>query len=205
MVKVRRRADHAEDTRVAVLDAAEELFTEPGFAHATLDDVAARARVTKGAVYHHFAGKQALFRAVVERLFQRLADDLAETGIDHHRTAGGDLWDAVRAAYQARLDRVCTDAAFQRIVDRDATAILGYDTLTQIAQSTANAALVPVLEEAIDAGVIEPLPPDTLARLMGALIAACGREIAAAEDAERARREVGLALDTLLQGVRRRT
>ena len=77
MIKVARRTEHAEDTRVAMLDAAERLFTDPGFAVATLDEVAEQARVTKGAVYHHFGGKLALFRAVVERLFQRLVDESA--------------------------------------------------------------------------------------------------------------------------------
>jgi AcrR family transcriptional regulator len=205
MVKVARRAEHAEDTRIAVLDAAERLFTDPGYAAASLDDVAARARVTKGAVYHHFAGKRALFRAVVERLFRRLVDDLAAGGIDRHLEPGGDLWDAVCAAYQARLDRVCADPAFQRIVDHDAIAVLGHDTLTAIAQSTANAALVPVLEEAIRAGVISPLPADTLARLMGSLIGVASREIAAASDTRRARDDVGRVLDAFLQGLRPRT
>ena len=205
MVKGARRADHAEDTRIAVLDAAEGLFARSGFAAATLDDVASHARVTKGAVYHHFDSKHALFRAVVDRLFQRLVDDLAKSGIDRHLKAAGDLWDAVCAAYQVRLDLVCTDEAFRRIVDQDAISVLGHDTLTEIAQSTANAALVPVLEEAIRMGLIEPMPADTVAKLMGSLVAAAGREIAAAEDSNRARLEVGQTLDTFFQGLRRRS
>jgi AcrR family transcriptional regulator len=204
MVKVGRRAEHAEDTRTAILDAAERLFTEPGFAAATLDDIAEQARVTKGAVYHHFGSKPALFRAVVERLFQRLVEDLAARGSDHKVKAGGDVWDAVCATYQARLDLVCADAAFQRILDHDAIAVLGYETLNDIAQSTANAALVPVLEEAIHTGLIEPIAADTLAKLMGALIGVASREIAAAQDTSRARRELGQALDAFLQGLRRR-
>jgi AcrR family transcriptional regulator len=204
MVKVGRRAEHARDTRLAVLDAAERLFTDPGFATATLDDIAEQARVTKGAVYHHFDSKLALFRAVVERLFERLVDELAARGIDHHLETRGDLWDSVCATCQARLDLVCTDAAFRRIVDHDAVAILGYETLTEIAESTAGAALRPTLEDAIRAGLIEPMPVDTLATLMGSLIGVAGREIAAAGDTRRARRDVGQALDAFLQGLRRR-
>jgi AcrR family transcriptional regulator len=204
MVKVARRAEHAEDTRVAVLNAAEQLFTDPGFDAVTLDDIAARARVTKGAVYHHFDSKPALFRAVVERLFQRFTDQLAVRGIDHYLVSGGDLWDAVCATYQVGLDVVAADPAFQRIIDHDAMIVLGYDRLTEITQSTANAALVPVLEEAIRSELIEPVGADALARLLGALIAGASREIATADDPERARHETGKALDALLQGLRRR-
>jgi AcrR family transcriptional regulator len=203
MVKVSRRAEHANDTRTAVLDTAEELFTDPGYAAASLDEVAERARVTKGAVYHHFGSKRGLFRAVVERLFQRLVGDLTTAAAAHRTKAGGDLWDAVCGTYQKRLDLVGADAAYQRIVDQDALSILGYDEVTRIAQSTGNAALLPVLTEAIDGGLIQPVSPDILAKLMGALISVAGREIAAARDSRHARGEVGYALDAFLQGLRR--
>ena len=58
------RSQHVEATRRAVLDAARSLFGRKGYAQTSVDEIAAAARVTKGAVYHHFAGKEALFRAV---------------------------------------------------------------------------------------------------------------------------------------------
>src|SRR5580700_9603601 len=58
------RSQHAEATRRAVLDAARSLFGRQGYAQTSVDEIADAARVTKGAVYHHFAGKEALFRAV---------------------------------------------------------------------------------------------------------------------------------------------
>src|SRR5690349_23444688 len=58
------RAQHAEATRRAVLDAARSLFGRKGYAQTSVDEIADAARVTKGAVYHHFPGKEALFRAV---------------------------------------------------------------------------------------------------------------------------------------------
>jgi AcrR family transcriptional regulator len=202
MNKTRRSAEHAEDTRTALLDAAEQLFTDPGYAAATLDEVAERARLTKGAVYHHFGSKPVLFRAVVERLFHRLVDELAVAAAADRVAAGPDLWDAVCATYQQRLDLVCGNQAYQRIVDQDAVAVLGYEELTRIAQSTVNAALVPILDEAVDAGLIAPLSTDVLAKLMGSLVSVAGREIAAAPDQRRARRDVGAALDAFLRGLR---
>src|SRR5260370_7518983 len=58
------RSQHAEATRRAVLAAARSLFGRNGYAQTSVDEIADAARVTKGAVYHHFAGKEALFRAV---------------------------------------------------------------------------------------------------------------------------------------------
>ena len=58
------RSQHVEATRRAVLAAARSSFGQKGYAQTSVDEIAAAARVTKGAVYHHFAGKEALFRAV---------------------------------------------------------------------------------------------------------------------------------------------
>jgi AcrR family transcriptional regulator len=58
------RSQHVEATRRAVLAAARSSFGSKGYARTSVDEIAAAARVTKGAVYHHFAGKEALFRAV---------------------------------------------------------------------------------------------------------------------------------------------
>jgi len=58
------RSQHVEATRRAVLAAARSSFGRKGYTQTSIDEIAAAARVTKGAVYHHFAGKKALFRAV---------------------------------------------------------------------------------------------------------------------------------------------
>jgi AcrR family transcriptional regulator len=193
-----RRAVHVADTRTAVLDAAEELFTDPGFAHTAVDQVAARAGVTKGAVYHHFADKSQLFRAVVERLLRQVGERLGGIG----PPPGGDVWDAVCAAYQARLDLVVADRAYQRIVDQDAAAVLGVREFERLVADIADAALIPAIESAVRSGVIPPLPPARLARMSGALIGAACREIAASEDSGPARIEVGETIDALLRGLR---
>src|SRR5271170_4316010 len=62
-----RREEYAEATYEALLDSASACFFESGFAATSLDQVAQRARVTKGAIYHHFASKRDLFTAVLER------------------------------------------------------------------------------------------------------------------------------------------
>ena len=182
-----------------MLDAAEELFSTAGFTDTSIDAIASIAGVTKGAVYHHFSDKAQLFRAVVERLLRRVADRLGNV----NESAGGDVWDAVCAAYQARLDLVVADRAYQRIVDQDAAAVLGVRELDQLGAEIADTALVPVIEAAVRNGLIGPVPPERLARMMGALLSAACREIAASRNRRRTRIEVGETMNALLQGLRR--
>jgi AcrR family transcriptional regulator len=68
------RAEQRERNRELLLDAAEAVFSERGYRVATVDDVAAAAGLTKGAVYSHFASKQELFAAAVERRYRERAD-----------------------------------------------------------------------------------------------------------------------------------
>ena len=67
-----------ERTRMLLLDAAEDVFAEKGFAPATLDDIAHAAGYTKGAIYKHFATKEDLFLAVSDRYWHRYFDYFAE-------------------------------------------------------------------------------------------------------------------------------
>lgn len=63
----RSNRERTDATRTALLDAARTLFVEKGYADTATPDIVARAAVTRGALYHHFADKKALFLAVIER------------------------------------------------------------------------------------------------------------------------------------------
>src|ERR1044072_8027959 len=71
-----RRAQYSASPRRALVEVAERLFAEHGYAATSLDAIVAGADVTKGALYHHFSGKQAIFEAAFERI-----DSRATTGI----------------------------------------------------------------------------------------------------------------------------
>ena len=83
-----RRAQYSASTKRALVDVAEDLFTEHGYAGTSLDAIVAGARVTKGALYHHFAGKQALFEAVFERVEHRGLEDDPRARSRASRTRG---------------------------------------------------------------------------------------------------------------------
>src|ERR1044072_4275252 len=74
-----RRQQYSASTKRALVDVPEDLFTEPGYAATSLDAIVAGARVTKGALYHHFSGKQALFEAVFERVETNASRSIQKT------------------------------------------------------------------------------------------------------------------------------
>ena len=83
-----RRQEYSASTRRALVDVATELFTEQGYAGTSLDEIVAGARVTKGALYHHFSGKQALFESVFEKVEERAARDIHKRGARQPRPVG---------------------------------------------------------------------------------------------------------------------
>jgi AcrR family transcriptional regulator len=100
-----RRAEYAEQTRAALLDAAAEAFAQDGFTATSITQIASSARVTKGAVYHHFPDKHHLFAAVLDQ-YNESAQQQVYDAIGKHPT---DPWQAALAGLEATLD-VCMDS-----------------------------------------------------------------------------------------------
>src|SRR5574339_1300356 len=82
---VRRTKEEAQETRSRILDAAERVFHEKGVAHASLEDIAAAAEVTRGAIYWHFKDKAELFDAMMQRVVLP-----AEDMLEHAECSGDD-------------------------------------------------------------------------------------------------------------------
>ncbi|WP_313604760.1 TetR/AcrR family transcriptional regulator [Rhizobium sp.] len=72
----RSNRERTDATRAALLDAARTLFVEKGYAETATPEIVAAAQVTRGALYHHFPDKKALFWAVIEREANNVAADI---------------------------------------------------------------------------------------------------------------------------------
>jgi AcrR family transcriptional regulator len=193
-----RKAEQAEATRAALVMAARELFAQRGFAGVGTEEIVHRAGVTRGALYHHFAGKEDLFRAVHEQLERELVE-----GIAAEAASAGDPLAALRAGARAFLD-ACQDPAIARIALVDAPSVLGWERWREIGLRYGFGLVEGVLEEAMKAGAIEREPVRALAHLVLGAIDEAAMLVARADDGGRTRREVGESVERLIERLRPR-
>ena len=181
-------------TRAALVDAGRRLFGERGFADTSLDDVVADAGVTKGALYHHFRGKEDLFAAVYEEVQREVSDQVVTEFLRP------DAWEALHVGCDLWID-AHLDPAVQRIAMRDARAVLGWETVRAVETKFGAVPLRGVLRRAVRQGVVQSVPLRPLALLiMGSLTEACFY-VVGADDPPAAREEVRSLVRHLLSGL----
>ena len=122
----RTQAERSETTIGELLEAAESLFTERTYAGTSIEDIVRAAGVTRGALYHHFESKAAVFEAVFERQQQKLVASQVDQLIDE-----ADIWTQIRRGCEIYLTETLAPNVRQ-ISILDAPAALGWDTMREI-------------------------------------------------------------------------
>lgn len=191
-----RRQQYSASTKRALVDVAEDLFTEHGYAATSLDAIVAGARVTKGALYHHFSGKQALFEAV----FERVEAD-ASKAIQKALRDWVDPWEKALAGLRAFLT-VVQEPRYRRVVIQEGPAVLGYERYREQEERSTFANVVDIVRSVVSAGTWE-LDEDmlqTFARIFFGAMSSAGESVASAEDPIAAALRVEAAIGFILQG-----
>jgi len=167
-MKVARRtqAERSATTRAALIAAARPLFADRGYAAVSTPEIAVAAGVTRGALYHQFADKAALFAAVTEAVeadvTQRLANDVVAAG--HTDPLG-----ALHGSIDAWLD-ACEEPEVRQVLLLDAPVVLGWEGFRDLAQHYGLGLTEQLLQAAIGAGQLPPLATRPFAHvLLGAL------------------------------------
>ena len=174
-----RRQQYSASTKRALIDVAEELFTESGYANTSLDAIVAGARVTKGALYHHFSGKQALFEAV----FEQVESD-ASRMINKALKGKRDPWEKAQAGLRAFLE-VVREARYRRIVIQEGPAVLGYERFREQEERSTFATVLDIVRSVLDAGAweLDEEMLQTFARIFFGAMSSAGESVATADDA----------------------
>ena len=195
--RVRSEQQRSLETRAALLETAREQFGTIGF-HATgIGDLAERARVTRGALYHHFASKQEVFETVC----RRVALDLdAEARAATQAMQGQTLKRAI-ATMRIYLEVFVTRHDVQRIMLIDAPVVLGWERWKALRGEFDLAGWSATLRLLQEAGQLGPAPIDALAHIIVAAIDEAILAIAHADDRERVLGEMAEALGLLLLGL----
>ena len=175
------RDQYADATRRTLLDAARTVFATHGYEGASLDDVATKAKATKGAVYHHFKDKKALFSAVYEEMAKALTEEVSR----HAGTkAAGQLDRAITGFLEAS-----TKPQMLRVMLQDGPAVLG-EQCRVIDGRYGLGLLVGLLEKSADPALLESVGSVLLAKVALAMVIEAAQAIGAASDPRAERRRV---------------
>lgn len=189
----RSNRERTEVTRRDLLRAARKLFAEKSYAETSTPEIVATAGVTRGALYHHFPDKQALFRAVVEREAADVAGEIERATLDDSQPLSALL--AGSAAYFTAMRA----PGRARLLLLDGPAVLGRSAIDEIDSRHGNRTLREALVAMMDSGVIQPMPVDPLTALLGAAFDRAALAIADGAPAE----DYQATLYALLDGLSR--
>jgi AcrR family transcriptional regulator len=196
--RVRRtQADRSAATREALVAAARRLFGAQGFAEVPTDAIAAEAGVTRGALYHQFADKVALFDAVVDAveadIAARLAGEAADAGVS-------DPVEGMRQAVRVWLE-ICVEPEIRRIALIDGPSVLGWARWREVCQRHVFGLVQAILTQAMEMGRIRPQPVRPLAHVFMGASDEAALYVAEAADPVQARAEMTAVLEQLIEGL----
>jgi AcrR family transcriptional regulator len=188
-----KRAAQGRATRGQLIEVATQLFTEHGYEGTSIEAVLSAAGVSRGALYHHFAGKEALFEAVLTAVSERVTVEL--TAVIGDCT---DPVDALRTAATAWIG-LAADPVVQRIVLVDAPSVLGWDRWRAMDDGQTLGTLRAMLQAVSDSG---RLPAELVVPFSHMLLAALDElvlVVARAPDSTAAVAEGRMAVEAFIE------
>ena len=191
-----RKEEYAEATRKALLDSGRALFAEHGYHNTSVDEICRHARVTKGALYHHYRNKEDLFADLVESLETAFVDDVTSK-----LETGSDLWSALQGGIDMFLDH-CTDPAYRRIVLVDAPNVLGTRQLAEIGERTASGLVKTLFDGLMADGTIAKQPTDILVRLFLSVVIEGGLMIGESKRPKKTKQDVRAMIARFLDALK---
>jgi len=187
-----KRAAQGRATRGQLIEVATRLFAEHGYEGTSIEAVLSAAGVSRGALYHHFAGKEALFEAVVSAVSAQVTVELTEV-----ISGCADPVDALRTAALAWIS-LAADPVIQRVVLVDAPSVLGWDRWRAMDDGRTLGALRALLQAVSDTG---RLPAELVAPFSHMILAALDEivmVVARAPDSTAAVAEGRMAVEALV-------
>lgn len=173
--KPRTQQQRSDETTRNLVDSAKSVFAIKGYAATSIDDINNAAKVTRGALYHHFENKTDIFRAVFEEKEQELVEVITTAA-----ARAADPWKGFLAGCTAFLE-ACLDPSIQRIVLIDGPAVLGWDVIREIESRHTLALIEQGLAGAMKAGRLKERPVEALSHLLLGALSESAKRIARSE------------------------
>jgi AcrR family transcriptional regulator len=187
-----KRAAQGRATRDQLIEVATSLFAEHGYEGTSIEAVLTAAGVSRGALYHHFAGKEALFTAVLEAVSERITAQVTEV-----ISGCTDPVDAVRTAALAWID-LAGDPVIQQIMLVDAPSVLGWEQWRAMDEGKTVSAMQAMLKAVSDTGRLPQELVGPFAHMILAALDEAAMVVARASDSRLAVAEERQAVEEFL-------
>jgi AcrR family transcriptional regulator len=194
--KAGRRQEYSASTKRALVEAAIERFSAHGYAATSLDEIVAEARVTKGALYHHFKGKQELFEAAFVEVEQQ-ATERIRGAISPVR----DPWEKAITGLREFLAVTRTES-YRRIVILDGPAVLGYERYREREESSTFGLVHDIVSSVLSDYRLSESMVQAFTRLFFGAMSATGSAVSTAENPQQASDDAEGAIVLVLAGIR---
>ncbi|MBB6669078.1 TetR/AcrR family transcriptional regulator [Cohnella nanjingensis] len=191
---MRRTQAETNETIRKLIEAARAVFTERGYAPSSLEEIAQRAEVTRGAVYHHFGNKKELFRVVLESVQQEIGERVEREALKR-----GEPWEQLEAGCIAFVT-AAVDPSMKRILLEDGPAAVGWETWREMDERNAVRHLREQLQDMKDQGLLRPVSVEALTHFLSGALNEMTLWIAEANDLPRAMTEIRAVLEGCLAG-----
>jgi AcrR family transcriptional regulator len=191
-----RREEYTEATRQALLAAGRHAFASEGYQAAGIEAISRAARVTRGAFYHHFDDKKALFDAVVV-----VMQSEAAAKIEARAKTQRKVWDRLTEGIDAYLD-ACLEPAYGRIVVQEAPAVLGNARYREIEETYPMALLTATLAALKRQGELDFEDIELLSRMVDAMICKVALMLPEADNPKKLRARAHKIIGSLLGSLR---
>lgn len=190
------KAEQSEKTQRALLDAAQGLFAERGYAHTSTEEIVQRAAVTRGALYYHYHDKAGIFKAVYDEQRAALVRAIGE----RIQAAEGDMWQRMVVEARHAFLEQAANPDVQRILYIDGPAVLDWKMIK--GPEPALQLLGQVFGLLMDEGLMDRMPIKPLAYMFWSICFQAGIYIAQADDTAAAQAEMASTLERVLSGLR---
>jgi AcrR family transcriptional regulator len=190
----RPNRERSDESRTKLIAAARDLFVAKGYAATGTPEIVAAAGLTRGALYHHFADKEALFRAVVNAEAAAVAAEIEERA-----TESTDALAALLDGGKAFLSAM-TMPGRTRLLLLDGPAVLGRAAMDEIDREHGGRTLLEGLTEAMESGEIIQVPAEPMAVILSAAFDRAALAIAEGGDADAYHDVLKLLLERLRPG-----
>jgi len=191
------QAERRAATVAAILAAAQRQFATKGFEATTIDDIAARAGVAKGAVYHHFDAKEQIFERVLESVLAGMAKEVSAAA-----AAGKTIIDSMVIGTQKYLE-CATARGTRRLLLVDGPVVLGWNKWRELDQRHFGRLTGPALA-ALKPGMSSS-DVEALIHLLTGAITEAALVCATAREPRKKARELAAGLRLLLGGLTQET